>query len=305
MGDTGNGEVLLSASSGNQPDLATCQKSCEDAPKCRSTTFFKSGYCSHFSTCCENRKPSPTGKADAVKTAQCVDKCVVENGGCDAKRSCTSKLGVATCGDCSAPLINDGDTGCKAKPKPKPTKPTPSDGFIRVPTFDGYKCPFQSKDRLFKQENKTPTECAALCTKNKQCKYFTTENETRGFCIACKVAPSQKHAGAISYVMTRAVEFNRAPTYDGKICPFKNPDRLFKQLNKTPTECFALCKSNAQCKYFSTENGTRGFCVACKVAPSQKHPGAISYVMQRKGSDAHVYPFMCMCIFFHVPEDTS
>merc|ERR1712032_1377779 len=74
---------------------------------------FKSGWCSHYSTCCENRKPSPTGQADSVKSAQCVDRCVVENGGCDGKRKCTSTRGVATCGNCRAPFINDGATGCK------------------------------------------------------------------------------------------------------------------------------------------------------------------------------------------------
>merc|ERR1711934_1031141 len=37
----------------------------------------------------------------------------VENGGCDGKRKCTSTRGVATCGNCRAPFINDGATGCK------------------------------------------------------------------------------------------------------------------------------------------------------------------------------------------------
>ena len=111
--DTGNGEIYLGSSSANQDDIKKCRKSCEDAPECRSTTFFKSGWCSHYSTCCEKRKSSPSGQADAVKTAQCVDACVVENGGCDEHRSCTSTRGVATCGDCPAPLINDGAKGCK------------------------------------------------------------------------------------------------------------------------------------------------------------------------------------------------
>ena len=111
--DTGAGEAYLGSSSTNAATVVACRKSCEDAQECRSTTFFKSGWCSHYSTCCEKRKPSPSGQADAVKSAQCVDRCVVENGGCDGKRKCTSTRGVATCGNCRAPFINDGATGCK------------------------------------------------------------------------------------------------------------------------------------------------------------------------------------------------
>ena len=118
--DADAGEIYLSASSGDQADIAACRKSCEDAPQCRSMSFFKSGYCSHFSTCCNKRKPSPTGTADAIKTAQCVDRCVIENGGCDSKRHCTSTRGVATCGNCPHPFINDGATGCK---NPAPVDP--------------------------------------------------------------------------------------------------------------------------------------------------------------------------------------
>ena len=111
--DQGRGEVRLPASSGNQPDLAACKKSCEDAPQCKSTTYFDSGWCNHFSTCCTKRIPSPTGTADAVKTAKCVNACAIENGGCHIKRACTSTDGVASCGDCAAPFINDGAKGCK------------------------------------------------------------------------------------------------------------------------------------------------------------------------------------------------
>ena len=43
-----------------------------------------------------------------------LDPCKTNNGGCDSKRKCTNAgKGVATCGDCPAPQINDGAKGCK------------------------------------------------------------------------------------------------------------------------------------------------------------------------------------------------
>jgi len=87
-----------------------------------------------------------------VKTAQCVDACLVENGGCDGKRACTSTDGVATCGDCPAPLINDGATDCKEPAPAKPAKYWLEDGCSK--TKDG-------KDKSFGRDKSsacTPTE---------------------------------------------------------------------------------------------------------------------------------------------------
>ena len=68
--DASKGEKYLGQSSGNRADFAACQKSCEDAPKCKSITFFGSGWCSHFSTCCENRKVT-SHQADAMQLGDC------------------------------------------------------------------------------------------------------------------------------------------------------------------------------------------------------------------------------------------
>ena len=54
--DTGAGEVYRGESSGKVSDLAACKKSCEDAPACQSITFWKDGWCSHFSTLCTKKK---------------------------------------------------------------------------------------------------------------------------------------------------------------------------------------------------------------------------------------------------------
>jgi len=116
--DTENGEVYLEGSSGDLPDLNACRKSCDDEPKCKSVSYFKSGFCSHYSTCCVNRKFSATGQADSLKLPLCVDNCLTNNGGCDGKRKCTSTDGVVTCGDCPAGFNNDGATGCKPVPVP-------------------------------------------------------------------------------------------------------------------------------------------------------------------------------------------
>ena len=50
------GEKYLSASSKKVSNKEACKKSCEDATACRSITFFKGGWCSHFSTECKERK---------------------------------------------------------------------------------------------------------------------------------------------------------------------------------------------------------------------------------------------------------
>merc|ERR1712010_387850 len=65
--DESQGEILLPDSSGNVADVAACQKSCDDEPKCKSTTFFKSGWCSHYSTCCTKRKYAHSGTSDSEK----------------------------------------------------------------------------------------------------------------------------------------------------------------------------------------------------------------------------------------------
>merc|ERR1711934_705076 len=50
--DTSAGEVYIKGSPGKLMNAKQCQKACEDYPKCKSITFFKSGWCSLFSTAC-------------------------------------------------------------------------------------------------------------------------------------------------------------------------------------------------------------------------------------------------------------
>ena len=114
--DVSKGEVYYHASSGNKPDIRACQQSCTEEPNCNSVTFFMSGFCSHFSTCCENRKPSPTGSADSLKLPTCKDPCKNNNGGCDKLRACVFANGKKTCGDCPAGYTNRGSLGCAKIP---------------------------------------------------------------------------------------------------------------------------------------------------------------------------------------------
>merc|ERR1719460_234094 len=70
---------------------------------------------------CNGKLQSPKGSGNFCcdstsqrKPISCVDPCKTNNGGCDSKRKCTNAgKGVATCGDCPAPQINDGAKGCK------------------------------------------------------------------------------------------------------------------------------------------------------------------------------------------------
>lgn len=61
--DTSAGEVYIKGSPGKLMNAKQCQKACEDYPKCKSITFFKSGWCSLFSTACT--KTRRAGKVEA------------------------------------------------------------------------------------------------------------------------------------------------------------------------------------------------------------------------------------------------
>lgn len=56
MCDAGAGEVYLGQTSNRVSDLEACKKSCKDAAKCKSITFFADKWCSHFSTACTKTK---------------------------------------------------------------------------------------------------------------------------------------------------------------------------------------------------------------------------------------------------------
>jgi len=61
--DTDAGEVYLQGSPGKLMNVEQCQKACEDYPTCKSISFFKSGWCSLFSTDCT--KTTKVGKVKA------------------------------------------------------------------------------------------------------------------------------------------------------------------------------------------------------------------------------------------------
>ena len=50
--DTSAGEVYIADSPGRLPTLKACQEACEDNVDCQSITYFKTGWCSFFSTPC-------------------------------------------------------------------------------------------------------------------------------------------------------------------------------------------------------------------------------------------------------------
>merc|ERR1711866_28662 len=52
--DTGAGEAFLNNSPGKVSSLEQCKKTCKNSPSCKSITYFKSRWCSHFSTPCTN-----------------------------------------------------------------------------------------------------------------------------------------------------------------------------------------------------------------------------------------------------------
>ena len=50
------GEVYMQNSPGKVSSLEQCRKSCQDSAVCQSITYFRSGWCSHFSTPCTYTK---------------------------------------------------------------------------------------------------------------------------------------------------------------------------------------------------------------------------------------------------------
>ena len=54
--DTSSGEVYLQQSPGKVSTLDACQTSCQNSAKCRSITYFRTGWCSHYSTACTKVK---------------------------------------------------------------------------------------------------------------------------------------------------------------------------------------------------------------------------------------------------------
>ena len=54
--DTSAGEVYLKSSPGRDQSLEQCQQKCVDEPACNSITHRSTGWCSHYSTSCDNVK---------------------------------------------------------------------------------------------------------------------------------------------------------------------------------------------------------------------------------------------------------
>ena len=54
--DGSAGEVFLESSRGKVPHIKACKKSCEYAEKCKSISYFKNGFCTHWSTSCTKTK---------------------------------------------------------------------------------------------------------------------------------------------------------------------------------------------------------------------------------------------------------
>merc|ERR1712222_244816 len=73
--DTSAGETYVKQSSGKFSDLEACQASCQNAAGCASITFYKSGWCSHYSTPCteSTRKRSAVGAMRLVTLSAAPD----------------------------------------------------------------------------------------------------------------------------------------------------------------------------------------------------------------------------------------
>ena len=68
------GEVYLESSRGKVPSLTKCKESCEGAPGCKSISYFKSGWCTHWSTPCTktrwNKKVVVSLRLNSIEAAR-------------------------------------------------------------------------------------------------------------------------------------------------------------------------------------------------------------------------------------------
>ena len=122
--DSSAGEVYLLSSPGKGLSLDRCKKACEDTAGCQSITYFKTGWCSHYSTPCT--KTTRINKAVAYRFS--ADPAPTPNpsmrweqvGG--KKTACDSKAGevtqtrspgkVSTIEKCKS--LCQADAGCKS-----------------------------------------------------------------------------------------------------------------------------------------------------------------------------------------------
>ena len=76
-----NGEVYLESSRGKVPTLAECKESCESADGCQSISYFKSGWCSHWSTpCTKTRWNKKVAMSLGLRSASDVTRATVPDG---------------------------------------------------------------------------------------------------------------------------------------------------------------------------------------------------------------------------------
>ena len=64
------GEIFLDSSRGKVPTLEACKQSCEDATGCKSISYYKTKWCSHFSTSCTNTKWNKKAAMSATSTVK-------------------------------------------------------------------------------------------------------------------------------------------------------------------------------------------------------------------------------------------
>jgi len=73
--------------------------------------------------------------------------------------------------------------------------------YVQRQRYNELKCQYQSTDRTHLIYSATVAECAISCANTPGCLYFSSQTVFGGWCIGCKVPPSESEAGARSYQM--------------------------------------------------------------------------------------------------------
>ena len=69
--DLSAGEKYFKDTSANQPSISQCKLSCQVSAECQSITYLNTGWCSHFSTPCTNRKQTSEAVSMRFGTSGC------------------------------------------------------------------------------------------------------------------------------------------------------------------------------------------------------------------------------------------
>jgi len=286
--DETNGELYLAGSSKAHLTHAACYQSCVATTGCRAVTYFRSGWCSHFASCCEKRKPSADADAQQMKL------CNINKQECDTTQGEIYIGGNAgtTQEECKKSCIDDAnclsithylDGWCSRFSTPCDKRKTVPNAHAVALKSGTTTAPHNNKvcdvgnGEVFESTRNLPTleACKKSCQDSSKCISITyySHGGCDHFSTCCT---KTKHS-----LDADAMRVNSCPTTNDKVCDVNNGE-VFDSASKQPdlAACKKSCKDSAKCKaitYYS-HGGCDHFSSCCdKMAHS---PGSNAVIVK-------------------------